>query len=107
MTRNEQECFLKIKSNLDSLHKVCISLRNKKNVNEDKHIIWNMVCKIVEIANTILQNIKGICPKLKSRYLELTDAGPGVGISNHDVTLRIGQNFRSRLFQTEIVPKTR
>ena len=31
---------------------------------------------------------------LKSRYLEWTDAGPGVGITNHDVRYRIAQKIR-------------
>ena len=33
-------------------------------------------------------------PEPKCRYLEWTDAGPGVGVTNHNVQFRTAQKFR-------------
>ena len=38
--------------------------------------------------------VKHITPISKSRFVELTDGGPGVGISNKDVQMRIAQRAR-------------
>lgn len=40
----------------------------------------------------LLRDVK--LPKIKSRVIDLTDAGPGVGISNHEVKIRTAEEIR-------------
>ena len=49
---------------------------------------------MTEDVKEILKCVKEVSPTYKSRYLEWTDAGPGVGISNYDVNFRIAQRIR-------------
>ena len=53
-----------------------------------------IICSIVEKCRTFVQKMQDFGIQYKSRFLEWTDAGPGVGISNHDVVFRIGQQVR-------------
>ena len=49
---------------------------------------------ILEHCEALLDEFRQHGPTLKSRFLEWTDAGPGVGITNHDVKYRIAQRIR-------------
>ena len=63
------------------------------NLKADK--IWESEVKIVDICLSILKEIPRFrVPQPKSGYLEWTDAGPGVGITNNDVHYRTAQKIR-------------
>ncbi len=55
-------------------------------------VLCNQIFKIAEKGDDLSKEIFDNCvPMLKSRVHELTDAGPGVGVSNHDVRFRIAE----------------
>eukprot|EP00794_Sanderia_malayensis_P004304 gene4304-4873_t len=55
-------------------------------------ILCNQISKIAKKGDDLSKEIVDNCvPTLKSRVHEFTDAGPGVGVSNHDVRLRIAE----------------
>ena len=87
MNQIETERFKILKPKLDSLHSAVISMRNQISVTKLKaDKIWESEVKIVDICLSILKEISRFrVPQPKSRYLEWTDAGPGVGITNNDV----------------------
>ena len=95
MNQIETERFKILKPKLDSLHSAVISMRNQISVTNLKAEIWESEVKIVDICLSILKEISRFrVPQPKSRYLEWTDAGPGVGITNNDVRYRTAQKIR-------------
>ena len=56
--------------------------------------LWRAVTDVNKHCSNVLDKISSFHTLLKSRYLEWTDAGPGVGITNHDVHYRIAQKIR-------------
>ena len=56
--------------------------------------IWKCFESLLVQAKKASENTKTITPVLKSRIVELTDGGPGVGISNNNVRIRIAQTVR-------------
>eukprot|EP00794_Sanderia_malayensis_P003753 gene3753-4275_t len=53
--------------------------------------IWIVIKGVLQSCSQFINNIAAFLPKLKSRILEFTDGGPGVGVSNHDVKLRCAE----------------
>ena len=53
--------------------------------------IWASETKIIDLCNLIQSELGMIVglPRLKDKVLDLTDAGPGVGLSNHAVLYRV------------------
>eukprot|EP00794_Sanderia_malayensis_P002367 gene2368-2728_t len=88
------------KANFDTIREIITNTSNaivmlKNQLSEKTHpSVWGVVCSIVENCISSVQKIKGFGAQYRSRFLEWTDAGPGVGISNHDVVFRIGQRVR-------------
>ena len=79
---------------LEIIHGLIICLRNQLKANEQHHVIWASILNILEHSEALLDELRQHGPTLKSRFLEWTDAGPGVGITNHDVKYRIAQRIR-------------
>lgn len=50
--------------------------------------------KMLEEVDTCLEISRNKQPSYKPRIVDLTDAGPGVGITNHEVSFRIAQEIR-------------
>ena len=53
--------------------------------------IWDDISKMAQLCNDLHKEISKFVPTLKPRVHEFTDAGPGVGVSNHDVKFRIAE----------------
>ena len=67
-----------------------ICLKNKFKDDADTISLWRAVTDINKHCSNVLDKISSFDTLLlKSRYLEWTDAGPGVGITNHDVRYRL------------------
>ena len=55
-------------------------------------VLCNQIFKVAEKGDDLSREIfDNYVPTLKSRIHEFTDAGPGVGVSNHDVRFRIAE----------------
>ena len=55
-------------------------------------VLCNQIFKVAEKGDDLSKEIfDNYVPTLKSRIHEFTDAGPGVGVSNHDVHFRIAE----------------
>ena len=83
-----------MKGTLEIIHGLIICLRNQLKANERHHVIWASILNILEHCEALLDELRQHGPTLKSRFLEWTDAGPGVGITNHDVKYRIAKRIR-------------
>ena len=83
-----------IKPCLESLHQKTICFKNQLNSDENTATLWETASKMIEDMKEILKCVIEVSPIYKSRYLEWTDAGPGVGTSNYDVKFRIAQRIR-------------
>ena len=83
-----------MKGTLEIIHGLIICLRNQLKANERHHVIWASILNILEHCEALLDELRQHGPTLKSRFLEWTDAGPGVGITSHDVEYRIAQRIR-------------
>ncbi|XP_035690603.1 uncharacterized protein LOC118425678 [Branchiostoma floridae] len=64
--------------------------------------LWQRYCEFVETCSNFLQSLNRLrlpppCPQL----LELTDAGPGVGVSNFEVRFRAAE--RARVHSTDLL----
>jgi hypothetical protein len=70
-----QACIVSYKENLNKAHPSSAEMINSMND-----------------CLELLSEIK--LPKLKSRIVDLTDAGPGVGITNHEVKFRTVEEAR-------------
>ena len=93
MSKEDTANFDIISGMIEDISNVVVELKNQ--LSERKHpSIWGIICSIVEKFRTFLQKMQDFGIQYKSRFLEWTDAGPGVGISNHDVVFRIGQRVR-------------
>ena len=93
MTETEAVKLDGLKANIDKLHQLLINLKDlieKKRFEETLHAEH----EIVESARELLESILLLASPQKSHFLEWTDAGPGVGITNFDVRFRIGQRIR-------------
>lgn len=53
--------------------------------------VWDDISKMAEWCDNVQKEISKFVPTLKPRVQEFTDAGPGVGVSNHDVKFRIAE----------------
>ena len=62
--------------------------------NKDGTTVWDYFKAFVRNASDILETTEKLTPLLKSRVVELTDGGPGVGVTNRDVQFRIAQRVR-------------
>ena len=92
MRKENKVNFDTISETIEDISNAVVELKN--HLSEIKHpSIWSIVCNIVEKCKTLLQKMQEFGVQYKSRFLEWTDAGPGVGISNH-VVFRIGQRVR-------------
>ena len=50
-------------------------------------VIWNAMEALIKSCRQNVTNLAECLPEFKSRIHEFTDAGPGVGITNHDVNV--------------------
>ena len=68
----------------------------KKNIgNERGRVIWeDEVEKLLPMIQSTLEMVMINEDNLKSIYCEWTDAGPGVGITQHEVKYRAAQMIR-------------
>ena len=58
----------------------------------DHHsVIWQSVQAVVNGCKNSIECLVPFLPVLKSRLHEFTDAGPGVGVTNHDVRIRCAE----------------
>ena len=57
--------------------------------------LWEEQKMLVQECTKVVDYIQGVpgVPKLKSRVIDLCDAGPGVGITNEDVIYRVCEEF--------------
>ena len=78
MSKRELDSFKAIKPCLEST----ICFKNQLNSDENKATLFETASKMIEDVKEILKCLKEASPTYKSRYLEWTDAGPGVGIPN-------------------------
>ena len=53
--------------------------------------IWTAIEGVLQLCSQFIDKIDPCLPSLKSRIMEFTDAGPRVGVSNHDVKLRCAE----------------
>ena len=53
--------------------------------------LWDDTSKMTKLCDDLHKEISKFVPTLKPRIHEFTDAGPGVGVSNHDVKFRIAE----------------
>ena len=51
--------------------------------------LWDDTSKIAKLCDDLHKEISKFVPTLRPRIHEFTDAGPGVGVSNHDAKFRI------------------
>ena len=93
MSERELDSFMAIKPCLESLHQNTICFKNQLNSDENTATLWETASKMTEDVKEILKCVKEVSPTYNSRYLEWTDAGPGVGIPNYDVKFRIAQRI--------------
>jgi hypothetical protein len=54
-------------------------------------VIWAAVEIVTNVCKQNLQDLASLLPVFKSRVHEFTDAGPGVGVTNHDVQIRCAE----------------
>ena len=92
----ETERFEILKPKLENLHSAVINVKNSLSAaNFQVAEVWRSEIAIVDLCSLILKEMsKYRLPELKLRYLEWSDAGPGVGITNNDVRYRTGQKVR-------------
>ena len=57
-------------------------------------VIWTCIEQILDKSRILLCSLKVNMPIMKTRFIEFTDGGPGVGVSNRDVHYRIAERFR-------------
>ena len=62
--------------------------------NKDGTTVWDYFKAFVRNASDILETTEKLTPLLKARVVELTDGGPGLGVTNRDVQFRIAQRVR-------------
>ena len=95
MTQKDLDGFQVLKPYLEKLHNLTRCFKNQVNAEEDKSVLWESAQKVVTECKVILREINKLrLLEPKCRYLEWTDAGPGVGVTNHDVQFRTAQEFR-------------
>lgn len=91
-TQYENECLVKLydatKSAISRINNVQEKLRSPKEEDDFELLIEDVgVC-----CTTLIETVKGFkLRRSKSRVLELTDGGPGVGKSNRDVRFRAAE----------------
>ena len=72
-----------------------ICFKNQLKDEADTISLSRAVTDVNKHCSNVLDKISSFdTSMLKSRYLEWTDAGLGVGITNHDVRYRIAQKIR-------------
>ena len=89
----ETERFEILKPNLENLHSVVINVKNSLSAaNFQVAEVCRSEIAIVDLCSLILKEMSRFrLPELKSRYLEWSDACPGVGITNNEVCYRTAQ----------------
>ena len=93
MSEEDKRHFDSVREIIGNTSNAIVELKNK--LHEEAHpSVWGVVCNIVDKCKASVQKIEKFSAQYRSRFLEWTDAGPGVGISNHDVVFRIGQRVR-------------
>ena len=92
----ETERFEILKPKLENLHSAVINVKNSLSAaNFQVAEVWRSEIAIVDLCSLIFKEMSRFrLPELKSRYLEWSDAGPGVGITNNDVRYRTAQKVR-------------
>ena len=93
MSEEDKRHFDSVREIIGNTSNAIVELKNKLH-GEAHPSVWGVVCNIVDKCKASVQKIKKFSAQYRSRFLEWTDAGPGVGISNHDVVFRIGQRVR-------------
>ena len=95
MTQKDLDDFQVLKPYSEKLHNLTCCFKNQVNSEEDKSVLWESAQKVVTECKITLREINKLrLPEPKCRYLEWTDAGPGVGVTNHDVQFRTAQKLR-------------
>ena len=95
MFQGDVEFFDALLPKLKSAESLLVSCKQCLKVKDSSRTFWNIVSNIVnEIKNVQAQIKASGNPDMKCRALEWTDAGPGVGVTNHDVKCRMAQLFR-------------
>jgi hypothetical protein len=72
---------------LESIHKLQLSLKSRS----FGPTLWDDISKMAKLCDDLHKEISKFVPTLKPRVHKFTDAGPGVGVSNHDVKFRIAE----------------
>ena len=93
MSKEDKEKFDSVRELIENISNAIVKLKNQL-YEETYPSVWDVVCNIVNKCKASIQKIKEFSAQYRSRFLEWTDAGPGVGICNHDVIFRIGQRVR-------------
>ena len=85
-----------LKPKLENLHSAVINVKNSLSAaNFQVAEIWRSEIAIVDLCSLILKEMSRFrLPELKARYLEWSDAGPGVCITNNDVCYHTAQKVR-------------
>lgn len=62
-----------------------------KHISSLKYSIWETTFLLGQLCCEAFKELRSVIPKMKTCIHEFTDAGPGVGVSNHDVKFRIAE----------------
>ena len=90
-----------VKREIESLSDPCNVAQQSLEKERDSSIIWAAINELVLMCEALLLNLDEFITKMKSRAHEFTDAGPGAGITNHDVKFRAAETIM--IFVTLII----
>ena len=78
-----------VKDDIETLISQCEKVCSTVEKEEDRHAVWDDVKELKQNCSKARNSLLQFKPQIKSRLHEFTDAGPGVGISNNDVKIRM------------------
>ena len=78
-----------VKDEIETLISQCEKVCSTVEEEENRHAVWDDVKELKQNCSKTRNSLIKFKPQIKSRLHEFTDAGPGVGISNNDVKIRM------------------
>lgn len=86
---SQDEMELNIQSILKNIINLIQVLEQLNQSSASQYVIWESTNTLSKLWDQSWRSILPFVPVMKSRIHKFTDAGPGVGVTNHDVRFRI------------------